>query len=147
MSPSSVAAACSSKLKLRQNRLRNANLSRYQVLILPLMSGSGYEEALGEGGIENIKDWVQDGGVLIGLGNATRFLADPDVDLLAVRRERAVVELEEVPEEDDDEESTVEGQYLTSAEQYQEQTIALEDDPDAVSSSAVTPSGVMPVWA
>jgi len=117
---------------IRVNRLRNANLSRYQVLILPLMSGSGYEEALGEGGIENIKDWVQDGGVLIGLGNATRFLADPDVDLLAVRRERAVVELEEEPEEDDEEESTVEGQYLTSAEQYQEQTVALEDDPDPV---------------
>jgi len=118
---------------IRVNRLRNANLSRYQVLILPLMSGSGYEEALGEGGIQNIKDWVQDGGVLIGLGNATRFLADPDVDLLAVRRERAVVELEEVPEDDEnDEESTVEGQYLTSPEQYQEQTVALEDDPDAV---------------
>lgn len=116
---------------IRVNRLRSANLSRYQVLILPLMSGSGYEDALGESGVQSIKDWVQDGGVLIGLGNATKFLADPDVDLLAVRRERAVIELDEVPDEEDDE-STVEGQYLTSVEQYQEQTVALEDDPDAV---------------
>jgi len=92
---------------IRVDRLRNANLSRYRVLILPLMSGGEYEPELGEQGIENIKDWVRDGGVIIGLGNATRFLADPDVDLLAVRRERAVVELEDVPDEDDDEEATV----------------------------------------
>ncbi|MEZ5490634.1 MAG: M14 family metallopeptidase [Gammaproteobacteria bacterium] len=117
---------------IRVDRLRNANLNRYQVLILPLMQGSGYEAALGAAGIENIKDWVQNGGVVIGLGNATRFLADPDVDLLAVRRERAVVELEEEPGEKDEDESTVEGRYLTDELQYQEQTVALEDDPDPV---------------
>jgi len=116
---------------IRVDRLRNANLSRYQVLILPLMSGGGYETELGERGVENIKDWVRDGGVIIGLGNATRFLADPDVDLLAVRRERAVVELEDKPDEDE-EEATVEGKYLTEEEQYREQTVALEDDPDPV---------------
>jgi len=118
---------------IRVDRLRNANLNRYQVLILPLMRGAGYKAVLGEAGIENIKDWVQDGGVLIALGNATSFLADPEVDLIAVRRERAVVEVEDVPEEDkEDEEATVEGQYLTGEEQYLEQIVALEDDPDAV---------------
>jgi hypothetical protein len=116
---------------IRVDRLRNANLNRYQVLILPLMNGAGYKEALGEAGIENIKDWVDQGGVLISLGNATRFLADPDVDLLSVRRERAVVELDEEPDEEEDE-ATVEGQYLTEVEDWQEQIVALEDDPDAV---------------
>jgi len=120
---------------IRVDRLRRADLDRYQVLILPLMSGPGYESELGEAGIENLKRWVDQGGVLIGLGNATRFLADPDVDLLAVRRERAVVEVEsseasEASEQDD--EATVEGQYLTEVEQYQDQIVALEDDPDAV---------------
>lgn len=116
---------------IRVDTLRNADLRRYQVLILPLSNGAGYEAALGEGGIENIRNWVQGGGVLIALGNATRFLADPDVDLLSVRRERAVVEVDE-PENEDEEESTVEGQYLTEEAQYRDQIVALEDPPDPV---------------
>ncbi len=114
---------------IRVDRLRSANLNRYQVLILPLSQGS-YESALGNGGVENIRNWVNQGGVLIALGNATRFLADPDVDLLSVRRERAVVEVDE-PEEDD-EETTVEGRYLTELEEWEDSITALEDDPDNV---------------
>ncbi len=118
---------------IRVDRLRRADLNRYQVLILPLMSGPGYETALGQAGIENLRDWVQRGGVIIGLGNATRFLADPDVDLLSVRREQAVVEVEDADTADEDEnEATVKGQYLTELEEYQDQIVALEDDPDAV---------------
>ncbi|MDD9958451.1 MAG: M14 family zinc carboxypeptidase, partial [Gammaproteobacteria bacterium] len=114
---------------IRVDRLRSANLNRYQVLILPLSQGS-YESALGNGGIENIRNWVNQGGVLIALGNATRFLTDPDVDLLSVRRERAVVEVDE-PEEDD-EETTVEGRYLTELGEWQDSITALDDDPDNV---------------
>ena len=117
---------------IRVDRLRTADLSRYQVLILPLMSGAGYNAALGESGIENLQGWVRRGGVLIGLGNATRFLSDPAVDLLSVRRERAVVEVEDQKEEEEEEATTVEGQYLTELEEYQDQVVALEDDPDAV---------------
>ncbi len=118
---------------IRVDRLRTANLNRYQVLILPLMSGGGYKTALGEAGIENLKAWVRRGGVVIGMGNATRFLADPDVDLLSIRRERAVVEIEDADDaEEDEEEATVDGQYLAELEQYEEQVAALEDDPDAV---------------
>ncbi len=116
---------------IRVDRLRSADLSRYQVLILPLMNGTGYKSALGETGITNLKTWVRQGGVLISLGNATRFLADPDVDLLAIRRERAVVEVEDLPEADDDS-ATVAGQYLTELEQYEDQVVALEDSPDSV---------------
>ena len=114
---------------IRVDRLRSANLNRYQVLILPLMQGS-YESALGNVGVENIRRWVSQGGVLIGLGNATRFLADPDVDLLSVRRERAVVEIDK-PEESE-EETTVEGRYLTELEEWEGSIVALEDDPDNV---------------
>ncbi|MFT4670835.1 MAG: hypothetical protein ACI945_000167 [Pseudohongiellaceae bacterium] len=117
---------------IRVDRLRTANLNRYQVLILPVMNGAGYKTALGKTGIENIKTWVRQGGVLISLGNATRFLADPDVDMLAVRRERAVVELEEIPDTDEDE-ATVEGQYLTELEAYDDQVVALEANPYHVS--------------
>ncbi len=116
---------------IRVDRLRSADLSRYQVLILPLMSGAGYKSALGESGINNLKTWVRQGGVLISLGNATRFLADPDVDLLAVRRERAVVELDDLPDAIEDS-TTVEGKYLTELEEYEEQVVALKDNPDSV---------------
>lgn len=111
---------------IRVDRLRNADLRRYQVLILPLMSGGGYETALGTSGIDNLRDWVDDGGVLIGLGNATNFLADPDVDLLSIRRERAVLEVEE-PEEEEG--STMAGQYLSEEEQYNDLTAALDSNP------------------
>ncbi len=78
---------------IRANQLKSANLSRYQVLILPESGwGPGYNDILGKTGTENLKDWVANGGVLIGLGNANRYLADPEVDLLSVRRENAVVE-------------------------------------------------------
>ena len=115
---------------IRVDRLRNANLNRYQVLILPLSQGS-YESALGNAGIENIRSWVSQGGVLIALGNATRFVADPDVDLLSVRRERAVVEVEDDSKEEDDE-TTVDGRYLTELEEWEDSFVALEDDPDNV---------------
>ena len=118
---------------IRVNQLRTADLSRYQVLILPLTSGAGYKAALGESGIDNLKGWVERGGVLISLGNATRFLADPDVDLIAIRREKAVDEVEEDEKDDEDsEEATVDGQYLTELEEYEEQIVPLDDDPDAV---------------
>jgi hypothetical protein len=96
------------------------------------MNGAGYKSALGQIGIQNIKTWVSQGGVLISLGNATRFLADPDVDMLAVRRERGVVELKEIPDTDRDE-ATVQGQYLSELEAYENQVVALEDNPYSVS--------------
>jgi len=119
---------------IRTDTLRSANLNRYQVLILPLMNGAGYKSVLGESGIENLKTWVRQGGVIISLGNATRFLADPDVDLLSIRRERAFVEeaVADTDNADEAEEASVDGQYLTSLEQYEAQTHALENYPDPV---------------
>jgi hypothetical protein len=119
---------------IRVDNLRSANLNRYQVLILPIMTGAGYKSVLGESGIENLKTWVRQGGVIISLGNATRFLADPDVNLLSIRRERAVLqeEVAETENADETEESAVDGQYLTSLDQYETQTHALENYPDAV---------------
>ena len=133
---------------IRTDRLASADLRRYQVLILPVMNGSGYQSVLDKDDIDNITDWVERGGVLISLGNATGFLADPEVDLLAIRRERAVVaeaeeEVEETPgaegqgEQPQDGEpqsdsATVAGQYLSAESDYRQQIVALEDPPDAV---------------
>lgn len=73
---------------VRTRRLSNADLSRYQVLILP--SGGDYERILGESGVANLRAWVQSGGVLIGVGAASRLLTAPDAKLLDSRRETAV---------------------------------------------------------
>ena len=116
---------------IRTDRLGSADLDRYQVLLLPLTAGGSYNSTLGEAGVENLKSWVSDGGVLIAMGNATRFLADPEVDLLAVRRERAVVEVEAGEEEEEG--ATVAGTYLTEEEQFRQRTVALEDSPYPVS--------------
>ncbi|MEE8371326.1 MAG: M14 family metallopeptidase, partial [Sphingomonadales bacterium] len=77
---------------IRARRLATADLSRYQVLILPEIApffGGDYAKTLGKKGTENLKRWVANGGTLILFGNAMRYAADPNVDLIAVRREDA----------------------------------------------------------
>ena len=125
---------------IRMNQLKSADLKRYQVLILPENGwGSNYKDALGESGAANLKDWVTKGGVLIGLGTANRFLADPGVDLLSIRRENAVVEVQAEEkdagtqeEEEEEEEDTVEGSYLTSKADYIAAITPEKDRPDSV---------------
>lgn len=116
---------------IRTAELGSHRLSGYQVLILP--SGD-YLAALGDATVENLKGWVADGGVLIGIDAAMRFLADPSIDLLAVRRETAVLDEETEGEGGDDDEdapSTVEGSYL-DADDYAATTVALDAEPDSV---------------
>ena len=120
---------------IRTAQIATADLDRFQVLILPGTRGGDYVSALGEGGIDNLKTWIAGGGVLIGIENANRFLADPTVDLLSIRRENAVIETDEDSEEkngDDDEPAqTVAGSYLTAGD-YAAAIAAREDDPDSV---------------
>jgi hypothetical protein len=70
---------------IRADQLRGADLSRYNVLILPDTFG-GYTGQLGDGA--SVREWVQRGGTLIGLAGATAWLADEKVNLLATKREK-----------------------------------------------------------
>ncbi|HMV82695.1 MAG TPA: M14 family metallopeptidase [Blastocatellia bacterium] len=70
---------------VRTEQLRGADLSRYNVLILPDTFG-GYSQQLGDGA--GLREWVQRGGTLIGIGGATAWLADEKVNLLATKREK-----------------------------------------------------------
>jgi hypothetical protein len=74
---------------IRASSLTRADLSSFDVLILPEQSGGGYSAELGSRGAASLTRFAQAGGTLIALGDATRFIADPDVDLLPVRRELA----------------------------------------------------------
>ncbi len=125
---------------IRARQLVNSDLSRYQVLILP-QSGyrQGYADVLGKKGTANLKDWVAKGGVLIGLGNANRYLADPNIDLLSIRRENAVVETGKEKSsnsggknENKPMETTVKGSNIADASAYKESITPEKDKPDSV---------------
>lgn len=55
---------------IRANQLARADLSHYQVLILPSIYGD-LQHSFGDRGTANIEQWVARGGVLITLANAT----------------------------------------------------------------------------
>jgi hypothetical protein len=68
---------------IRTEQLRQFDLSRYNVLILP---DGNYTQILGDGA--NLREWASKGGVLIGLAGATNWLADEKVNLLPSKREK-----------------------------------------------------------
>ena len=72
---------------IRTQQLANADLTQFQVIILPDTQGESYTTALGANGARRLKDWVQAGGTLIGLGGALQFMADPKNNLLAIQQE------------------------------------------------------------
>jgi hypothetical protein len=77
--------------------LRTADLSKYNVIILPHNWGGAknYESGLGKSGIATLKDWVRDGGTLVAEGNAAAFLADSSVAVSSVRiRRQSLAHLE-----------------------------------------------------
>ena len=121
---------------IRSRRLIDADLRRYDVLILPETRDGGYMDVLGKEASDNLRRWVQHGGVLIALGNATSYLADPAIDLLSIRRENRVVAsevAEAAPEADDGEappRTNVEGSYLESLDEFKALTAPLEVSPD-----------------
>ena len=70
-------------------QLASADLSEYNVIILPNAGGAfgGYSRLLGESGAQKLRAWMQNGGTLITIGEATRWLTEEKVDLLATARE------------------------------------------------------------
>ena len=106
---------------IRAGNMSWANLSDYQVIILP--SGN-YARHLGAGGAENLKDWVSKGGVLITIANATQWAASEKVGLLDVKREYALKDEDVTAKGDGDvvEGTTIENRqgFLNAIENEQE---------------------------
>jgi hypothetical protein len=69
---------------VRVSSLGRVELARYDVLVLP--SGD-YGEALGEGAVKRLRDWVNAGGTLVALGEASRWLTREKVGLLETKTE------------------------------------------------------------
>lgn len=70
---------------VRTQQLANADLSKFNVILLP---DGGFGDVPGPAGAKRLKDWVQSGGTLIGLGpGAVQFMADARNALLDVKQE------------------------------------------------------------
>ena len=117
---------------IRAAQLKREDLSNYQVIILP--SGS-YKSSLGKSGGENLLRWVENGGVLITLGRATRYAADADIGLLDVKREYAFKTAKQKngkSKNGDKEKSSVDGKLYTKKEDLVADSENDEERPDFV---------------
>jgi hypothetical protein len=76
---------------------RMNTLTDYNVLIVPGGSAARVRQELGTAGVDKLKSWVREGGVVIAWGGAALFLSAKGVDLSTVKR------LGEPPEEEEDE--------------------------------------------
>lgn len=70
---------------IRAKQLASADLSHYQVLILPTIAGD-LDHHFGERGSANIKQWVERGGVLITFANASDWAIDNGLLASAIER-------------------------------------------------------------
>lgn len=80
------------------NQLGDADLSKYNVLVLPSVGGGsagGLGRVLGGDGKEKIRTWVEAGGTFIATGGGAAFAADSTTGLASTRlRQQALGELE-----------------------------------------------------
>lgn len=118
---------------IRPAQLKHADLSRYQVLVLPASAGGSYQQALGEAGYRNIRHWTERGGVFITLGNATNFALSGETPLLASKREYKAADGPAADTKDSEEKQKeqVAGTVLNT-EQYQQMLKAKQARPDWV---------------
>lgn len=126
---------------VRTRQLASAGLHRFDVVILPEPSGS-YMDTLGAAGVKRLKDWVTDGGTLVGLGDSVAFLADSKVGLLSISRENLAkpVEPGKPPEQketapakpDAQAPARVPGKLLTSETEYEKALQPEAEPPDSV---------------
>jgi hypothetical protein len=74
---------------VRTQALANADLSKFNVLILPDGGGSGggYGQAFSGAALDRLKAWVRSGNVIVGVGGALSFLSSQQAGLLALQQE------------------------------------------------------------
>jgi len=110
---------------VRVDSLADGDLSRFQVIVLP--EGRNYQGRLGASGVTHLREWVENGGTLIGLGTATRLLTDPDSKMLAARRETASAAGDEARTDE-----TPAGPIIRSQSDYESLIENTERGPDSV---------------
>ncbi len=106
---------------IRVDNLARAQLDDFDVLILPDSSRffGGYAAGFNDSALSAIKGWIERGGVLVTLADATSWAADKDVDLLAIRRENQVRD-EDAEEATDLSANSLPGRVIEQDSQYQQ---------------------------
>jgi hypothetical protein len=61
---------------MRVGSVSNRNLDRFNVIIVPSVSGEALRRELGDSGVERLTQWIRDGGTLVTLASATDFARD-----------------------------------------------------------------------
>lgn len=118
---------------LRVSTLRFADLSEYDVILMPPSSGfwGSYTPALAGGPLEALKTWINQGGTLVAMGNALNYVTDPKVGLLSISREDAFREDEPKPEmKPEDQKPTVPGTLIGSADELSSKIQPNREAPD-----------------
>ena len=72
--------------RLRIRSLGQADLSKFHVILVPEAFGGSLASEAGAGA-RRLRDWVAAGGVIVGLGSGTGFLANAQVGLLPIQQE------------------------------------------------------------
>ncbi|MBL4597233.1 MAG: carboxypeptidase [Robiginitomaculum sp.] len=118
---------------IRVRTLGRADLEDYDVLILPQIS-SNFSSELGESGVEALKLFVSDGGVLIGFSTALNVLIDEDIGLLSTSLETMFFSDEDdtASKDDDEDGGPVPGTKITSEEGYKASIADPDKKPDSV---------------
>ena len=114
---------------IRVGTLSQADLGRYDVLILP-DAGWGFEGEFGAGGMSAVSAFVRNGGVLVGFEGAVGALTGED-GLLSARRETAYLEEEKKPKNGEDT-GPADGTVIADEDAYETMTADPEASPDGV---------------
>ena len=110
---------------VRTRRLASTDLRAFDVLVLP--EGS-YGSVLDEGATAHVKQWVEDGGTLIGLGSAVGYLTE--AELLASKIENQAAREVDAENSDDDDDDAA--KVFESEEDYLKAIEPEEERPDSV---------------
>jgi hypothetical protein len=80
---------------LKTAQVRNADLARYNVIVLPHGAPGPYQDLLGEAGVGKLRRWIQDGGTIVLLKGAAAFGTRKGVELTAstLKRHEATIRL------------------------------------------------------
>jgi hypothetical protein len=110
-----------------------ADLSKFDAIVLPdAGQGGSYADAFGPNGIRRLKEWVGNGGTLIGIQGGMSFLADARVGLLAVSPEALAREKKAEPVKPEPGVAQVPGKLLTSDGDFESAIQPDTGTPDAV---------------
>ena len=110
---------------VRTSSLSSSELSQFDVVILP--EGGNFGGVMGDGGA-GLRAWMQRGGVLIAIGEAARFVADPKSDMSSIRRETA---FRKDKTSTHDDKATAPGTEITTRDALTAAETPIEEAPDA----------------